>query len=144
MTFEVYYYSVFSRKFHSSTVRRRIVLSADGTVIESVESNTPVKSFVFTSSTLNRGNGFIPFLPLYHGQSAEEQFRLIPAAEYRHRTTRQNTGYHCTTWNCHWFSPAVLPDRYDLWSFSKRNYFRLKCRQRVCKSFDIGNVHGRR
>lgn len=99
---------------------------------------------------------------LYHGECSEELFGLIPAASFRHRSTRQQfhpfhlDGWQSTTvrfarnflprttkiWNE--LPPAVFPDHYDLQTFKKRAYLALKGRQRTCEAPGVAGVHGRR
>ncbi|CAF4908224.1 unnamed protein product [Pieris macdunnoughi] len=104
------------------------------------------------------------FYRIYHGECSEELFGLIPAAEFHHRTSRQNTKYHpyhldvrrstterflrqflprtTTMWNQ--LPTEVFPNQFDLGSFKKRAYQFLKGRQRTCEPSGIVSVHGRR
>ncbi|CAF4937092.1 unnamed protein product [Pieris macdunnoughi] len=104
------------------------------------------------------------FYRIYHGECSEELFGLIPAAEFHHRTSRQNTKLHpyhldvrrstterfsrqflprtTTMWNQ--LPTEVFPNQFDLGSFKKRAYQFLKGRQRTREPSGIESVHGRR
>ncbi|CAF4900062.1 unnamed protein product [Pieris macdunnoughi] len=104
------------------------------------------------------------FYRIYHGECSEELFGLIPAAEFHHRTSRQNTKFHpyhldvrrstterfsrqflprtTTMWNQ--LPIEVFPNQFDLGSFKKRAYQFLKGRQRTREPSGIESVHGRR
>ncbi|CAF4943736.1 unnamed protein product [Pieris macdunnoughi] len=104
------------------------------------------------------------FYRIYHGECSEELFGLIPAAEFHHRTSRQNTKFHpyhldvrrstterfsrqflprtTTMWNQ--LPTEVFPNQFDLGSFKKRAYQFLKGRQRTREPSGIESVHGRR
>ncbi|CAF4763426.1 unnamed protein product [Pieris macdunnoughi] len=104
------------------------------------------------------------FYRIFHGECSEELFGLIPAAEFHHRTSRQNTKFHpyhldvrrstterfsrqflprtTTMWNQ--LPTEVFPNQFDLGSFKKRAYQFLKGRQRTREPSGIESVHGRR
>ncbi|CAF4818551.1 unnamed protein product [Pieris macdunnoughi] len=102
------------------------------------------------------------FYRIYHGECSEELFGLIPAAEFHHRTSRQNTKFHpyhldvcrstterfsrqflprtTTMWNQ--LPIEVFPNQFDLGTFKKRAYQFLKGRQRTREPSGIESVHG--
>lgn len=104
------------------------------------------------------------FYRIFNGECSEELFNLVPAAQFRYRTTRRGNRLHahhleawrssttrfsrsflprvCKMWNE--LPPTVFPQSYDLGSFKRRVNSYLKGRQRSVNNSDVADVHGRR